>query len=554
MSATMLGRVHIAFATDVHEQRFDINPVLGQMMASSDDTVRPSSFFQSERFSVNHPINAVGLRGHGVIAEHDENIFFLHAFNASNTEVIVLPLAVMEGDLKEPLPNGTFATAPVIVPDSVVSLQLEIHTSVLSPSLKDMELIAFDTRLLSYGTSLQTLDNTAVEQPIVQPSPEIPPELPPDIPPADVNPLPTDGVTSTNPSATVAPSSDIRIVSRADWGADEAYRLTQDGNELWSAAYQQPEVFIVHHTAGGDGGSDPSAVVRAIYYWHAIVLGWGDVGYNYLIDAAGNIYEGREGGDGVIGGHTFNDQTGINYNEGSIGIALLGCFEESAGACGTLTIPTDAAKEALAQLIAAKMTQLQITPSDSVTFHGLTIARVVGHRDLDATYCPGSIVHNALAELQERVLAYYNGLIIPVWQGEFVQRAVQAIDAPSIVPVSTEMTMDIQKKYRISVTYRNTGNTTWKRKSVTMKIYNKFGQGTSLRHSSWKDFFGKIRMQEREVAPDQTATFTFRVRSPKNVSPKIIITRLVENNSSVSATRITHTLNFITIEGNIAAQ
>src|SRR3989338_5905761 len=112
--------------------------------------------------------------------------------------------------------------------------------------------------------------------------------------------------------------SSPKIFNRADWGANESYRFTAEGKEVWPAKQSAVEKIIIHHTAGGSGQEDPQSTIRGIYYWHAKVLGWGDIGYNYLIDQEGNIYEGRYGGDGVIGGHTFNSETNTNYNVGTM--------------------------------------------------------------------------------------------------------------------------------------------------------------------------------------------------------------------------------------------
>ncbi|MPZ14565.1 MAG: N-acetylmuramoyl-L-alanine amidase, partial [Chloroflexi bacterium] len=88
--------------------------------------------------------------------------------------------------------------------------------------------------------------------------------------------------------------------------------------------YASVSKFIVHHTVTSDGGADPAATIRAIYYYHAVTLGWGDIGYNYLIGHGGNAYEGRAGGPNAIGIHAGR------FNRGSDGIALLGTFTEQA--------------------------------------------------------------------------------------------------------------------------------------------------------------------------------------------------------------------------------
>ena len=78
---------------------------------------------------------------------------------------------------------------------------------------------------------------------------------------------------------------------------------------------------IVHHTASTKNLDDPMQAMRDIYYYHAISRGWGDIGYNYIIDTSGNIYEGRFGGEGVIAAHSGP------ANHGSIGIAVLGNYQ-----------------------------------------------------------------------------------------------------------------------------------------------------------------------------------------------------------------------------------
>src|SRR5207253_11363596 len=77
-----------------------------------------------------------------------------------------------------------------------------------------------------------------------------------------------------------------RIISRSEWGADQ--------RELrWTPAYAPVRKFALHHMATADGGATPAAALRAIYHYHAVSLDWGDIGYNYVVDRAGNIYEGR---------------------------------------------------------------------------------------------------------------------------------------------------------------------------------------------------------------------------------------------------------------------
>ncbi|HEX7103189.1 MAG TPA: N-acetylmuramoyl-L-alanine amidase, partial [Nitrolancea sp.] len=83
------------------------------------------------------------------------------------------------------------------------------------------------------------------------------------------------------------------IIPRAGWGADESLRYDANGKEIWPPEYRPVQKVIIHHTVTQNHEQDPAATVRAIYYYHAITQGWGDIGYNFLVDWHGNVYEGR---------------------------------------------------------------------------------------------------------------------------------------------------------------------------------------------------------------------------------------------------------------------
>ncbi|HET9497336.1 MAG TPA: N-acetylmuramoyl-L-alanine amidase, partial [Candidatus Limnocylindria bacterium] len=142
------------------------------------------------------------------------------------------------------------------------------------------------------------------------------------------------------------------VISRAGWGADERIRFDQWGEERWWSQYFPLQKLIVHHTAGANGDPNPAATVRAIYHYHAVTQNWGDIGYNYLVDAQGRIYEGRHSreywngatptsdnaaGQVISGGHA------LYHNAGTMGIALLGNF--------TSQSPTTAARSSLINLL-----------------------------------------------------------------------------------------------------------------------------------------------------------------------------------------------------------
>ncbi|KKS91905.1 MAG: N-acetylmuramoyl-L-alanine amidase family 2 [Parcubacteria group bacterium GW2011_GWC1_43_12] len=99
-------------------------------------------------------------------------------------------------------------------------------------------------------------------------------------------------------------------------------------NNLSPSDWQPVERIVVHYTATPN--NDPvSAIARiqSIYRFHAVTNGWGDIGYNYLIDQQGRIYEGRFGGNGVRAAHAYNSKQKNNYNYGTIGISFLGIYD-----------------------------------------------------------------------------------------------------------------------------------------------------------------------------------------------------------------------------------
>jgi hypothetical protein len=205
------------------------------------------------------------------------------------------------------------------------------------------------------------------------------------------------GIAAAEPIAVPAPT----IVTRAGWGADET--LGERGRTFATISK-----VIVHHTATVD--ADPTRDIRAIHRYHTQSNGWSDIGYNFLIDRAGTIYEGRWARDYAAGElHSGEDARGrgvvgahaSGYNTGSVGIALLGMY--------TSASVTDAAMRSLAATVAWKVGPREIDPhgrdpyvrvGDGVT---ATFDNIAGHRDVGQTGCPGDGMYVRLAELRDRV-------------------------------------------------------------------------------------------------------------------------------------------------------
>lgn len=172
-------------------------------------------------------------------------------------------------------------------------------------------------------------------------------------------------------------------IARTQWG----HALDEP---TWRAQPQRPRAFVVHHTATSDGGASPAAVVRAIDVYHRVTRGWGDIGYHYLIDHEGRIYEGRSGGPTSIGAHAYD------FNEGTIGIALVGSYDQRD--------PSAAAAESLVALIAWLSGEYEIAPEGWSQFHGQLFPNVMGHRETGrVTSCPGHQTRGALPEVRRLV-------------------------------------------------------------------------------------------------------------------------------------------------------
>jgi hypothetical protein len=226
-------------------------------------------------------------------------------------------------------------------------------------------------------------------------------------------------VTTPSKTGSTISNSNLKIIGRSQWGADENLRLataqkdgveaelikfeddyyTKFANELkvvkkvstdsngheltWPQTYpEKVSKIIVHHTATTNNLDDPMRAIRDIYYWHTISKGWGDIGYNYIIDQQGNIYEGRAGGESVVGAHAGKG------NHGSIGIAVLGNYQDGE--------PSEAVTKSLTALIKEKAALHNIDTEGSSVFRGVNYPNVMGHRDVMTTACPGEKLYAML--------------------------------------------------------------------------------------------------------------------------------------------------------------
>jgi uncharacterized protein with LGFP repeats len=203
-------------------------------------------------------------------------------------------------------------------------------------------------------------------------------------------------------TATAVPGMAPRpaIVSRAGWGADESLRCkTPKINPTIRAA-------IVHHTAGTNSysSSQSASIIRGIYAYHVKSLGWCDIGYNFLVDRYGKIFEGRAGGTNVPvhGAHAGS------WNTDTVGVSFMGNFETAE--------PPAVMLEAGAKVIAWKLGGHYRDPLGTVTLAGKRINVISGHGDVMATACPGKNVRSKMAALRSNVAAKVGSVKTPIQQ------------------------------------------------------------------------------------------------------------------------------------------
>ncbi|MFI5817869.1 peptidoglycan recognition protein [Streptomyces rishiriensis] len=160
---------------------------------------------------------------------------------------------------------------------------------------------------------------------------------------------------------------------------------------------------FVHHTDSPNGYdcADAPRIIRYLYAGQTGARDWDDIGYNFLVDRCGTIYEGRAGGVDrpVTGAHTQG------FNHRTAGIAALGTF--------TSGIPVPRAMvDAIAALTAWKLglsgvdprADVRLTSSNSRSRYaaGVTVAfpALSGHRDAYMTSCPGAALTARLPEIR----------------------------------------------------------------------------------------------------------------------------------------------------------
>jgi hypothetical protein len=190
------------------------------------------------------------------------------------------------------------------------------------------------------------------------------------------------------------------VYSRAQWGADESIRT-------WDPEYASTlKAATIHHTADRNGYSadEVPAMMRSIYAYHTITRGWGDIGYNVIVDRFGRMFEGRYGGlaSTVIGAHAGG------FNTYTFGVSMLGNYD-------TVPVP-QAVVDSIIEIVAWKFGLYGINPNGTTSLVSggggtakytagtrVYLPTIFGHRDVGTTACPGEYGYARLGEIRAKV-------------------------------------------------------------------------------------------------------------------------------------------------------
>lgn len=204
----------------------------------------------------------------------------------------------------------------------------------------------------------------------------------------------------TRPGARVSAraSADApQIVPRSQWAGSKCPPRDKP-------SYGEVLGAFVHHTVSTNlyTAAQAPGVVLGICRFHRNSNGWDDIGYNLLVDRFGNVYEGREGGvdKAVIGAQAQG------YNGQSTGIATIGTYSSAQ--------PSSALLSSLKTTLEWKLGLHGVTRDEPVSYISaggavnrypanqiVELSPIAGHRDGDATECPGGALYAKLPSLRD---------------------------------------------------------------------------------------------------------------------------------------------------------
>jgi hypothetical protein len=285
-------------------------------------------------------------------------------------------------------------TEPLLVGD-VDEVQVRVATDAAAPS--DMKLAVIDPgQAPSSARELPAIDTA-----------ELAGED--DVEPAAVSTQGGDGLALS--AATYTPKP--RIYSRGQWGADERMR------DKGSLHYFEVHAGFVHHTVNANNytRAQVPGILRSIYAYHTRSRGWSDVGYNFLVDRFGRIWEGRYGGVDrpVVGAHT------LGYNDNAFAMSAIGNFE--------LRRPSNAMLQAYGALFAWKLSLHGVNAASTRQWVTKRNFKAInGHRDAASTACPGKYLYARIPQIRQLASQVQKG-----WSGRQLESDLAGSDHPDLI-------------------------------------------------------------------------------------------------------------------------
>jgi len=180
---------------------------------------------------------------------------------------------------------------------------------------------------------------------------------------------------------------------------------TENGHELvWPIQKtKQVERIVIHHTAEDNlKNRDDFSIIRGIYYYHTVVRGWGDIGYNYLIGQRGQIYEGRAGGDYNVAAHAMWN------NKSSVGVSFMGNFMTD-----TVVAEQEETLKTIVEFLSKKygidihktsIGHKECTKNTCI-IEDFNTPNLAGHREVGFTSCPGDNLFTLIQNLRQTEVA-----------------------------------------------------------------------------------------------------------------------------------------------------
>ncbi len=224
---------------------------------------------------------------------------------------------------------------------------------------------------------------------------------------------PTDGTEGDIALSAATYTPKPQIFSRSQWGADERLR------DKSSLRYFEVHAGFVHHTVNANDYTRDQvpALLRGIYAYHTQSRGWSDIGYNFLVDRFGRIWEGRYGGVDrpVVGAHT------LNYNDYSFAMSAIGNYETKQ--------PSKAIVQAYGALFAWKLSLHGVDASSTKQWVGSKNFQAInGHRDAASTACPGRYLYAKIPEIRKLAAAAQKG-----WDGRNLESNLAGTEHPDLI-------------------------------------------------------------------------------------------------------------------------